>query len=147
MDNTFDTSLTSKTKSDEDHSKLQSLCLQTEKKNKASLSIPATDFITWDGKSDNNTESGLRNAINSDANIPSSARSAMFDRKTDCHQVNIIGSFNNYNVACVMPRGQSLQPINAKTQESEKNSNCCPSCPAFICRCCNAAIKLLKKLI
>ncbi|KAL1238608.1 RxLR effector protein [Trichinella spiralis] len=117
MDNTFDPSFTSNSKSDEDHSKLQSLCLQTEKKNKASLSISAADFITWDGKSDNNMESGLRNAINSDANIPSIARSAMFDQKSDCHQVNIIGNFNNYNVACAMPRGQSLQPINAKTQE------------------------------
>ncbi|XP_003378787.1 conserved hypothetical protein [Trichinella spiralis] len=66
-------------------------------------------------------ESGLRNAINSDANILSIARSAMFDRKSDCHQVNIIGNFNDYNVACAMPRGQSLQPINAKTQEMQYN--------------------------
>ncbi|KRX70417.1 hypothetical protein T06_10408 [Trichinella sp. T6] len=147
MDSTFDLSFTSQSKSDEAHSKLPSLCLQTEKKNKASLSISAADSITWDGKSDNNMESGLRSATNSDANIPSSARSAMFDQKTDCYQVNIIGSFDNYNVAYGMPGGQSLQPVNAETQESEKNSNCCPSCLAFICRCCNAAIKLLKKII
>ncbi|KRZ04541.1 hypothetical protein T11_9810 [Trichinella zimbabwensis] len=133
--------------SDEAGSKLRSLCLQTVKKNAYSLSASTAESITSDEKSDNSMESSFRNSINSDANIPSRSESAMFDQKTESYLESATSSCEYDQLAYAIPQVQSLQLMDAKSQESEKESNCCPNCLAFICPCCIAVVNFLKKLI
>ncbi|KRZ01132.1 hypothetical protein T11_1178 [Trichinella zimbabwensis] len=122
MDKTFDPHSTTQSTSDEAGSKLRSLCLQTVKKNAYSLSASTAEFITCDEKSDNSMET----------------QSAMFDQKTECYLESATSSCEYDQLACAIPQVQSLQLMDAKSQESEKKSTCCPNCLAFICPCCIA---------
>ncbi|KRY85615.1 hypothetical protein T11_15941, partial [Trichinella zimbabwensis] len=50
----------------------------------------------------------------------------MFDQKTDSYLESATSSCEYDQLAYAMPRGQSSQLMDAKSQESEKESNCCP---------------------
>ncbi|KRZ01074.1 hypothetical protein T11_3090, partial [Trichinella zimbabwensis] len=105
--------------------------LQTVKKNAYSLSASTAEFITCDEKSDNSMESSLRNSISSDANIPSRSQSAMFDQKTECYLESATSSCEYDQLACAIPQVQSLQLMDAKSQEilDRQDVPISPFCP------------------
>ncbi|KRY81132.1 hypothetical protein T4D_14907 [Trichinella pseudospiralis] len=126
-------------------SKLESLCLQTVKENIHSLSASTAELMTCDKNSDGSMESSLKNSINSDADIPSRSESAMSDQETDLYLKSESGSCKNYEPAYAMPAGQGTLLMNAKSQESKNEFNCCPNCFQFIGQCCNSIANFLKK--
>ncbi|KRZ78543.1 hypothetical protein T10_10227 [Trichinella papuae] len=92
-------------------------------------------------------ESSLRNSINSDANTRYRSQLAMLDQKTESYLESATSSCEYDQLAYAIPKGQSLQLMDAKSQESEKKSTGFPNCLAFICPCCNAVVNFMKKLI
>ncbi|KRY98580.1 hypothetical protein T4B_8353, partial [Trichinella pseudospiralis] len=117
--------------------------LQTVKDNIHSLSASTAELMTCDKNSDCSMESSLKNSLNSDADIPSRSESTMSDQETDLYLKSESGSCKNYEPAYAMPAGQGTLLMNAKSDESKNEFNCCPNCFQFIGQCCNSIANFL----
>ncbi|KRY98585.1 hypothetical protein T4B_8361, partial [Trichinella pseudospiralis] len=95
--------------------------LQTVKENIHSLSASTAELMTCDKNSDGSMET----------------ESTMSDQETDLYLKSESGSCKNYEPAYAMPAGQGTLLMNAKSQESKNEFNCCPNCFQFIGQCCN----------